>query len=462
MSASIRQIALHAWCLGFACITFDRFLNVEVGTGLTSVTLKISFLLFLVAFLLTCGSMVGENGIRAAFSRYFGIFRARPWIFTLPLLLYSTAIASFAPLPTKAFLYSGWLGFDLVAIVATGLILFGNDPEASGRSTVVWFRYLAASVLVLGTVVHIDYFAHFLGYKSGLIGYNQGNNSWYINSRPHAFSYEPSYLALYFACAIPYLVFDSQISKRPALPRFLAIAAFVVAMNVMLFTFARSVIIFLFLLLTFLLFYLYRAGKLPRVGLGKLGLSVAVALGIMIALTPRQQLRAVYEIMVYRAFTGFDASLSTRFDSYPTTWEIVRDTKMRGIGAGSSYYYWYYNLDGKSESPPIEQASPDQPGETGRQKIQSLWLEVLAENGLLGFLAYLGFALTFIAAAYRAMRVSRSGIAYIAFASVTTFFLFMAHWLPNVSRSDVWVWFTIWGASLVNLPTSRPAALDRS
>ena len=225
----LRSLSRLFWCLGFCFVTFDRALVWEIG----SYTLKLSFPLFLTAFLFASTAEISQGGLRSLWKRTREILLRPPWLFALLLIAYAFLSTTFAPLRGKAIAYSLWLCFDLIAVVFTAYLAFETDSDRIDtrvRNLALWARYMTAAVIVIALIVHIDYFAHFYGYKSGLIGYNQGNNEWYVNSRPHAFSFEPSYLALFFAFSIIYLAFEAAVAARPLLPRWIATIALVLSL----------------------------------------------------------------------------------------------------------------------------------------------------------------------------------------------------------------------------------------
>lgn len=432
----LTQIALHLWCLGFGFLTLDRILVYEWG----AYSVKASYFFFVGAFLLLALGQWQQGLIKSFIARLWA-FIFSYWGFVLGLAILGALSSIFAILQAKAILYALWLVFNVLVIGFAGIILLNLERGPNRlRAVGIFFRYLAISVILLGIVVHIDYFAHFYGYKSGFIGYNQGDNSWYVNSRPHAFSFEPSYLALYFSFAALLLFHQSVLAKMPELPRWLAVSALVLAVNVLLFTFARSVLLSVALVFMVLLFSLGR--ELFRVSVKPLYLfTTIVAVGsLFLILTPKPQLNAVYDVMVYRLLQGKDWSLDSRVDGFVTAWEIAKRHNFIGVGMGSSYNYWFHEMNGAAMSAALKE------GEVGRHKIQNIWLELFAELGVLG-IAFLGaFSFGFIRSAHQAAKSSGNSLAYIGFASGFVLLLFTIHWFPNVSRSDIWAWLSVWSA----------------
>jgi hypothetical protein len=115
-----------------------------------------------------------------------------------------------------------------------------------------------------------------------------------------------------------------------------------------------------------------------------------------------------------------------------------------GTGLGASYLFWQRQQD------PLKYAGGLLPGEQGAQVVMSSWVEAWAELGVPGFLLYLLFAISFCVALWRAIRVSTDSLLLAAAASALCFFFFSAHWMPNLSRSDVWVWYSLFGVMIAD------------
>jgi O-antigen ligase len=215
-------------------------------------------------------------------------------------------------------------------------------------------------------------------------------------------------------------------------------------MNVILLTFARSVLITLALTIFLLVLILIRRGKLMGAKFVHLFIALSFSVVLIVALTPKSQLIAVYDRMIYRAFIGADQSVDSRLDGFRVAWNMAKIKNFVGVGIGGSYAYWYREMGG---APTVALVKLPQTVYQ-RHKIQSLWLEVLAELGAIGIFIFasLGFALCY--QALQATRIDPGMDSYVAFVMLVVFFLFTSHWFPNLCRPDIWSWIGIWGASI--------------
>ena len=453
----IKNLARHLWCLGFSFVTFDQALVWKFQ----SFNFKLCYGFFFLSFLLTLTAVIKESGLRQSFAKYASILLRSPWLFASLLLANALLLLPISYVAKKSVAYSTWLSFDLLAILATAILLFSrehNPKEDSSRLRGLWMKYLWGSLVGLALVVHIDYFAFFYGYRSGLIGFNQGADSWYGYSRPHAFAYEASYLALYFGFGFIYLLFESIVSAKPIIPRWLSLPALVLSMNVILLTFARSILITMTLSIFLLVLFLIHRGKLHVTKINHLVVAFLLSIATIVSLTPKNQLIAAYDRMIYRAFVGKDGSIDSRLDGFRVAWDAAKSSKFVGVGIGSSYAYWYFELEG---APSIKGLVLPQTIYQ-RHKIQSLWMEILAELGALGVLLFASLAGAVCVHSWRATRRDPGMDSYVAFAMLSVFFLFTAHWFPNLCRPDIWAWIGVWGASIANgVPNDGKSPLPR-
>ena len=431
-SSTLQKFAVHFWCIGFFCITFDRLLTLE-GLGYS---IKVSYLFFLYSMIFTVWGKLQTSSSKDVLKEFYRIIMNSPWRYFVLLLLYGLLLVPFSLIPSKGILYISWGFFDVIFLAAHATILFCGKDKEDRRDLLDC--YIVGSVLALGLIVTVDYAAYFFGYKGGLIGYNQGSYEYYA-SRPHAFSYEPSYLALYFYFSFMYLFLKTFVRAGFTWSsRYLEVLGIGMCIVVFMMTFSRSVMVTAFCGGLLALGFLFRRKLLTkRVIMGLCGGGALLSLS-MAVFTPKKQIDRTYEYMVLTLFVQDDSSLASRLGGFKEGFYLAQDTHFLGTGVGSSY--------AASTKKISDQKLPR--SDYGQQNIQSLWLEALAELGIIGLLIYGTFAFMLVRALYQAAQLTNSSIAWSGYLSLIVFFVFTAHWFPNLYRPDVWVWFAVFGIGL--------------
>lgn len=135
-------------------------------------------------------------------------------------------------------------------------------------------------------------------------------------------------------------------------------------------------------------------------------------------------------------------------------WKMAVDTKFLGTGMGASHAYW------KKMTAP-DQFSGLKPEEYGAETVMSAWAQIVAELGAPGVLLYLAFGISLIGGILRSLLRTGQGLAASALVTCVVYFVFYAHWMSNVSRTDVWIWYAIWGLVPVSLLNRSPSAPEQ-
>lgn len=412
--------ALYLWCLGFATVTFDLAFTFE----LAGFTIKSYYFAFLASALCTLPGVLRRKELNAVLKSLL----SPPWIFAFALFLYAIGTAHEAEIPKKAVAYSAWLLFDIVIVAILGAVTIRALPRE--QSTRILRHTMTAATMILSLVLLVDHIAYFQGYKSGLIGYNQDRLLNWGVSRPHAFAYEPSYMAMFFSLALPFL-FSWFIQKgQRGRDRLLAGAALSFTL-VSLFLLSSRLGWAAAVLSLSLHAFLERSRLPKRLILASLGTALLVV-GISIAISPRHQADMINYHLISGMVTGKDGSGYSRLYFIKQSVAALEQSSYYGVGLGGSFSY-VQRMHGI-----------DPPYDMGAEAIMSIWAQLLAELGIFGVACYLAFSYWLIRGIIRTSRDMPLRNALLV--SCAIFFLFTAHWVGNVARTDVWVWITLWSA----------------
>lgn len=426
------------WCLGLFMVTFDRILFFEVR----GMTIKSFYFVFLTSNIF----LIQYYGVGNYFRRVLSAAKTLPWLFLflqLCLLLAHSAVISLHHF--KSFVYSAWLWFD-VLMIALPVFLFRGEEFKSDSAMAqpargetykrFIFPTLAACIAFLSFVTVVDYLAFFVGKPHGVLGFSQYDGYHYNWPRPSAYSFEPSYIAMFFALGIT-LIFSEFVTNKslPKSKRLFLLGTVILAGISMLMFFSRSGLGFWVLLFigSYFLFVRHKFIRMRTVMIHA-GLIVAVVIAFFTAL-PQKEWREINYKLVSSLSTGTDGSMSTRIAGVRESLDLAYRNLGMGVGMGNSYAI------GRLEAPHDLTIT-----DFGKQNIQNIWFEVMGEQGFLLFALFFLFVLSF---AYKMVRAPRYAefIVQQQMASICfiLFFLAEAHFLPNVCRSDMWVWVGIFG-----------------
>ena len=433
--------AIMIWCLGLFMITFDRILFFEIQ----GMTIKSFYFVFLVSNIFLIQHFVPTNYLQKVVRAALAL----PWIFLvlqLILLLPHSAIVSLHKF--KSFVYTGWLWFDFL-MIALPVYLFRGEELASttGRANIdpgrtfkaFIFPTLAACIAFLSFVVIVDYLAFFFGILHGLLGFSQYNGDYYNWPRPSAFSLEPSYIAMFFALGITWVFSEFLTNKELSRGRkYYLLAVTVIAGISLIMFFSRSGLAFWVLLFTASYFVFVRQKVIHiKMVLVHFGIFISMLIAFF-ALLPKKEFQKINHKLIAPLASGTDASMLTRLTGFHEAYELIQQNAGMSIGAGVGMGNSYAVSRLKSlDALEIK--------DFGKQNIQNIWLEVLSEQGFVLTGLFALFILTFAIFLVTGKRYSEfTTQQQIAGISFVLFFLCEAHFLPNVCRSDMWVWIGIW------------------
>jgi O-antigen ligase len=409
---------------GFFTCTWDLLLNHKVG----GFTLKLYQPLFLAAFLLTMGKQL-PKGIGEALKP----LRAPFALCILALAFFYMGLSPWSSFPLKSFLYSSWLIFDVLAVWLTIQHLARAVPLG-------WiYRLIWGTLLFLSAVILIDRLAFGFGYRGGLIGHNQEILLNLGLSRPHAFASEPSYAGTFLCLG---LLTSSPYMFRSARRKWLVGAGLQMIVFALVATTSRTGFFGILLGAGLIaLLPVLRGRRLPwRRIFAAMGLGSA-ALGIFFLAMPAAQREATNRALVSSLVRGTDSSGNDRLKAHIRAFEMAKETHGLGTGMAASYRY-FLEHGGSDYSYPGDFSEKHYSNEL----IMSTWGQLLAEGGPVAVLLYLAAGIFLTRALYRRWKREESGEALGSFAAGLVCFFFIAFWLGNVCRGDLWVWYGVWSA----------------
>lgn len=420
--SKISKMALLFWMMGFSIITFDHGLAFDFK----EFTIKAYYFLFLISGLLIIRHFWMEKNTSALLKTIIAL----PWFAAVCLAIYQLSRAPFSLMPLKSFVYTAWLGFDIVIVGILGGLAIRLDPERA-RRYLLWV--ISLSSIALCAVLITDHIAYYFGYISGLIGYNQDRFLHWGISRPHAFAYEPSYLGLYFSIGFPFLLADIMQKKvKSTLPFALSLASCAAIAAGLFILGSRTGWVATTLSLGLLLaLEKFRVPKLKIIS----ALVVAFAtILLVIFVSPQKQIDLTKRNLVTSVIKGQDGSGNVRLRSMLQAVDLAKESNFLGVGVGGSHAVI------------VRKIHPMAPLDTGAEAIMSIWAQVLAESGLPGVFFLVVFGGTILRGTLSKMREWADPFNTALFVTSFVFFLFSTHWVGNIARTDAWVWIAIWGA----------------
>ncbi len=426
MTSRAATLPLSFWlfALGFFTCTWDTIFFAEVS-GFT-------FKLYQGAFLLCFLSIVWERRDEG----FFTLLSPLSTPFAFCMLIFAglqMGLAPWSAYPLKSFLYSCWLLFDLCVIWLSVQHLAARLP------TDAFIKVAWATLLFLAFVILVDQVAYQFGYTGGLLGGNQDSLLKWGVSRPHAFSFEPSYVASFICLGLITLtVFLFQKSHR----KWLFCAGLIAILFACIATTSRTG----WLSLTAGFFAI---ATLPVLIGKKLNWKLLYAFGGTVALvgllyyfvTPTAQKEAMYRSLIGTIAQGNDGSGNARLRAHILAYQIAEETNWVGTGFGASYRF-HLSKGGVDFTTP----DPLSQRNSGNELIMSMWGQILAEGGILSLLLFGMSGFFFVRRLFLRWKQDNSSLTLGALSATLVFFGFAAFWLGNVCRGDVWVWFALWSA----------------
>ena len=450
MTLSLLRIARIAYIIGFAVITWDRFLVLDVS----GFHIKLAYFFLIAATALDWADRwrAPREGLPRwrSVAEFFGPIVRPPWVFWLAFAALCFVLTGASDVPKKSAGYSMWAAFDLIAFAATGISLFarGRADELRWRARLLdgWI----GGVALVSAIAIIDFIAFFFGAREGWIGFYQTRVfEWTqgVLPRPQAFSYEPSYLALAIAFVQPTLMMrlllgGASAAGSPARDRWKRdLAQFVIVTGALAAIFSRTGFLLLAIEAALVAAFLF-----TRVSHGRkaaLGGGLAAILVVAFLLMPAAQRRAIRETFLLPLFHRTDVSMNGRLYVFA---EGFRFAKARpwGSGPGTAMKRWLeaHEPGNRLENFPQNATS-----------MMSVWPEVAAEEGWLGlalaalFFVWLGVHLA------RNSSIEARGvfIAYLAVAGVGLLLM------PTITRADLWSLLALAGIFAADRPERQMA-----
>lgn len=414
--------AFWLFALGFFTCTWDTLLTLE----LNGFTFKLYQGFFLLSFL--CVLLEHrKKGMASFLAPLAAPFAACMLLF----FIFQLGLTPWSVFPLKSFLYSCWLLFDIGAIWLTAQHLGRTVP------TEYFLRLAWATMVSLSLVVIVDQAAYQFGYTAGFVGLNQDASLRWGMSRPHAFSFEPSYLATFLSLGLLTTALPMFHLSRRKLVFWLCLFAILFSTFA---TTSRTGWVNLAMGIAAILTLPLLAGrKLQwRLFAAILGLLGTVSL-LFVVTTPAKQREVMVQSLLRTVVTGNDGSGNARLRAHVIAYEMAKSTHWVGAGFGASYRYFI--LHGGQDH---YHTDPLAPRHTGNEVIMSTWGQILAEGGILSILLF-GLAGAFLARSlFRRLKKEDNPFALSALAGTLVFFGFASFWLGNLCRGDVWVWYALW------------------
>ncbi len=425
MIKNLSQLAVWFFFLGFFTCTWDRVLTLELG----GFTLKAHQLLFFSAFLL---AIFGER--KRGLAHLLQPFRHLFPLSILALVLYYGLSSPWSVFPLKSSLYAAWIAFNLCTIWYTAALLTPVLP----RERLLQFVWVVLGFHV--SVVLVDHVAYQFGFTHGLIGFNQDEILKWGVSRPHAFAFEPSYIAVFFCFSL--LLTYSSFTLLPKARRWPYLFILMLGLFSLIIVTSRtgwvSLVVGIFLIL---FLYGWRKRKYPWQELLMLVLAVGTTAGIYFVSIPKTQQKALDKSLVQSVYTGNDGSANSRLRAHLYAWQMAKETHWLGTGLGASYKYWTETRSDENHphNPPFN------PAQYGNEIIMSIWGQLLAEGGVPALVLYGLAGIFFLLRLAQSWWQKPEDLMNLgALASASVFFCLVAFGIGNVARGDIWVWLAIW------------------
>ena len=420
------------WIMGLSIITFDKILTFTFS----GFTIKSYYFLFLAAAAINFFDALKAGVLWREMQK----FLKPPILFVILLFLYELAFSPFSLVPKKSLGYSIWLFFDISVVMLSGIYCLQKIPPAQRKSLILFA--LALSGTALGLIVIIDYIAYFKGYTAGWIGFNQDTSLHWGVSRPHAFAYEPSYLAMNLSMILAFLfseLLDSSLFDKRKMATVGSILTIGVALYIL---FSRSG--WISTTLSLMLVGIIQYKKFFHVRNLLILACLPVAVLLVLYFSPKEQKTRIFDQSLGPIIEGRADSGSSRIWAMKFGIKIGKDFHYLGSGVGGSYKYYLETYD--KPPPPFHlikgYIAPKY--EQGSELIMSIWSQLFAESGLPGFILFLCFALALLFRLWKENRQLNTPFQSAMLATCLVFFVFTAHWIGNVARTDIWGFITLW------------------
>ncbi len=420
--------AFGFFALAFLTCTWDTIATIE----LRGFTVKIYQIFILLSALLTFWAN-RQRGI-VDYVRPL----SSPFASTMLVLAgFYLGLSPWSGFPLKSFFYSCWLIFDILALWLTVQHLAEKFPRA------YFVRVAWATLLSLSLVILIDQIAYQYGYTAGFLGDNQDRILKWGMSRPHAFSFEPSYIAAFLSTGAVTLCTLILPSLRRA---WLGVLGMLLVLFATFAPSSRTGWFNLALGIGALCVLPLLAGRKLKIKVvGGLAGFFALAIVIFYISTPAPQLEVMNRALINSLFVGQDGSGNARINAHIQAYHLAKETNWIGTGFAASFKY-FIDHGGMDLSVDLPNAGSFEERHVGSEIIMSTWGQLLAEGGIvaLSLFALAGYFL--VRALFRKWKTDPSNELLGSVAASAVFFVFVAFWLGNINRGDVWVWYALWSA----------------
>lgn len=415
------KLAAFLFLAALFTVTWDKICTVDVA----NFSFRLSQLLFFLAFLLALPAGLRHPPLRR---------RDDPTRFALAmgvLAAYYMLGAGRSYFPLKSFLYAGWLFFDLTTIWFTAQVIRRHLSPA------LLVRAVQITIGFHGAVILIDQVAFRFGYTNGLIGFNQAQWIAWGFSRPHAFSFEPSYIASFFCMGILLTLPGLSGARRPKWHY----ATLLLAVFALVATTSRTGWFGLLAGLAIMgAAYFWRQRSLPWKYLGGAAALGAVVLAAFLFSMSAEQRHTMQESLISSIARRTDGSGEQRLRTFQYAWQMARETHYLGTGLGASFKYWSETTNTSDTS----QFGAFNEKLTSYEVVLSTWGQLLAEGGLPAVILFALAGFFLLRALWRRWLATGDLLTLGSLAGAAYWFFFGTFWLGNIARGDVWIWYALW------------------
>lgn len=424
---SLEKLLLPLFAIAFFTVTWDMMLTYDIG----GFTLKFYEVIFI--FLLSATSIPfllrGWRGVSEFFAPLRHPFaRSMLWLSGLYI-----GLSPWSAFPLKSFLYSCWLIFDLLAIWLCTQHL-ASRVKAQHLLWLIWGTLLFLSVVIL-----IDNTAYMFGIKEGIIGYNQDVLLNYGLSRPHAFANEPSYVASFICLGL--LTTAPALLQIPSKKWFVRSSLFFILLALIATTSRTGWFSLVLGAGAFFFLPIFSGKKIEWRAILTFGMAIPSLALIFYLVTPAKQFEALRDKFMLSIVRGTDGSGNARLMAHVLAYKMAQETYGLGTGLGASYRHM---KDHGGTDPAVPEAF--NATQYGNEVIMSTWGQVLGEGGFVAPILFLLSAFGLLYSLFQKYKREGSLESQGSLAAALVFFLFMAFWLGNICRGDIWVWYALWSA----------------
>ena len=399
LTPALRTCAAFLWSFGLASVAFDRVYLFSAGEQ----NAKVAYLFFGLAAAACCWAEKREFGTRVFLYRLHDIAVSGPWQYLLLYFLWVNLFAPFTVNPIQSVVYAlaGWFG--LASVGFTAQLIF-CDRGTRGIALVpsrLRLAFLSYNFSVLA--LSLSYLLARLAPDLGVLPL--------FENRVDAL--------IYFTAGFPFLVWDFANPKRQLMPRALVALT---AMSMMAALFLMRELVFLAAALSapaaLLAIGIYKRIRLQR----SLAVFAALCLlginGVFIysQIPATSTARELIDARLGESAMQVERKLRSYVPELHETVATLKSTHFLGAGVGSS------NIP------------------------RGVWLQILAETGVVGLALYLAFFASLIHRLVTIRHAQQLVVSNVALISATIFLVFLSHFPRNPYGTGIWIWYALWAA----------------